>query len=653
MLLLRETWVSVRTLDWSMVTIWKGLRVFCILFAIQAWALTTGHVHIGVSMTIGAVFVGGILDLNDSYRHRIFSMGVGAFALAFSVFLGGLVSSNQLAHVVVMALFAFVCGFAVLGGPRTGMIGVLCLVMYCVYSGMPLLFTSAWGDALGYFVGSMISATVVVVPWLFRRLDGHREILAGFFRGFGYVCKSDPSQAINAVHAERLRTLSLAMEFDGHEGSSREWIDEIARRASVIRFNTIALSKELEVVDDPEIRAGMAAYFSAMNALCRSLSRALRWKWAARSLPMNVVELSKATEACQGFGPAIQVSILQSNTAYLEEVAELVGHPWPLGKTNGVHLPKIRMPKSGAILSHLRWSDESFRHAVRLSFAITVAALIALHWGNDRGYWLPMTVAWVAKPGQGDTSVRVLARIAGTCGGVLLSLGLFELLHPTSWFEIVLIALCGALTPVFLLSNYAFAIVWWSMFVIFLLGSAGSPIDELAPLRALWTIGAGVIVIALSFFWPARRSGNVCSSLCDSVQSLAAYAQALLSRTESSQEEIDQTRTIVIEKRVKAAAIIDASAHEPGAHRLEVRDARTILDGLNKVAAELLDNELRQDFSGQRVTLIRDQLAELEDRIRELDHEGYTSPRIVTDRAQPGAVDGVHEVLNHYSTPVP
>ena len=65
---------------------------------------------------------------------------------------------------------------------------------------------------------------------------------------------------------------------------------------------------------------------------------------------------------------------------------------------------------------HLRMDDPFLRHALRLT--VTFAAAVALSWWLDlpHPYWLPMTVAWISKPAQSDTTTKVIARVAQGCG---------------------------------------------------------------------------------------------------------------------------------------------------------------------------------------------------------------------------------------------
>ncbi|MEU8472291.1 FUSC family protein [Streptomyces sp. NPDC029006] len=58
------------------------------------------------------------------------------------------------------------------------------------------------------------------------------------------------------------------------------------------------------------------------------------------------------------------------------------------------------------------------RYAVLLAACVLVAYVIALLLHGPRGYWLPMTVAFIYKPDFGPVLRRALYRCAGTFVGV-------------------------------------------------------------------------------------------------------------------------------------------------------------------------------------------------------------------------------------------
>lgn len=73
--------------------------------------------------------------------------------------------------------------------------------------------------------------------------------------------------------------------------------------------------------------------------------------------------------------------------------------------------------------SNLTFQSVTFRHAIRLGAAVTIATAIAEGLHLPRGYWVVVTVLVVLKPNFGGTIERVIQRIVGTIvGGVIAML---------------------------------------------------------------------------------------------------------------------------------------------------------------------------------------------------------------------------------------
>ena len=130
-----------------------------------------------------------------------------------------------------------------------------------------------------------------------------------------------------------------------------------------------------------------------------------------------------------------------------------------------------------------------FRHAIRLSCAVTTAELLARNLETPRAYWLPMTAVVVLKPEFTVTFTRGLLRIAGTITGLLLATVMFHFLPPGVGLEVVLIA-----GFVFLLrwigpANYGIFGVAVSALVVLLISFTG-----VAPKDVIWLRGINTVV---------------------------------------------------------------------------------------------------------------------------------------------------------------
>lgn len=160
-------------------------------------------------------------------------------------------------------------------------------------------------------------------------------------------------------------------------------------------------------------------------------------------------------------------------------------------------LPRLR--------THLDWSDDFLRHGVRLAIAIGAATWLAFLLNHPHSYWIPMTVAWVAKPDTRGTATRVLARIVGTLLGLGLVALLVDGLNAGQWGIVAVAGIGSMLAMAFIWADYAIAVSGVTVLVIALFALIGEPIIATAPLRIVDTLIAGIIVLAATFAWPAKR----------------------------------------------------------------------------------------------------------------------------------------------------
>jgi uncharacterized membrane protein YccC len=116
-----------------------------------------------------------------------------------------------------------------------------------------------------------------------------------------------------------------------------------------------------------------------------------------------------------------------------------------------------------------------------------------------------MTVAWIFKPDQQATVMRVAERVVGT----LLAVG-FAFLWGT-YLDVpdalFVVAAVGAyLLLAFLTSNYTIATFGVTSFVLALMATAGDLYEETVVFRLLATLTAGAIVIAVLIVVRERRA---------------------------------------------------------------------------------------------------------------------------------------------------
>ena len=136
------------------------------------------------------------------------------------------------------------------------------------------------------------------------------------------------------------------------------------------------------------------------------------------------------------------------------------------------------------------------RHAVRLALAIAVATTISEYYSVPHQYWIPMTVAWIAKPDSTGTKVRIAQRVGGTALAVCIMMSWGIWLPKPEWALIIAIGVGTFLTFAFIWANYTVAVFGITIFMMAIFAQGGDLLERSVYFRLVATIAAALIVLA-------------------------------------------------------------------------------------------------------------------------------------------------------------
>jgi uncharacterized membrane protein YccC len=209
------------------------------------------------------------------------------------------------------------------------------------------------------------------------------------------------------------------------------------------------------------------------------------------------------------------------------------------------------------IRANFRFSSNGFRHAVRMSFAVTAAFVIEKALRLPFGYWATISVLFVLQPTTGSTHARGVERAVGTAAGAALATAIGAFVHTS-------VGLSLAVFPLICLTM-ALRRVSYSLYVAFLTPSFVLVADFAAPSNELLhaairlennLLGCAIAVVATVLFWPSRRIALLAPAIIDAVEANALYLQGALRsfRGGEPDAELDELR------RAAGIATADAEA---------------------------------------------------------------------------------------------
>ena len=534
------------------------------------WSTTSA----AVAMALGAAFI-GIADTPDPDRHRLTNLALTLLALMAGVAVGGLIADSIVLRVVVSAAVAAVCGFVGTIGPRTALAGVMTLVLVTIYAGTPGPLDAGIESAGWLAVGGVAYLCAILPDWPLRTLVGLRTTIASAYRGIG-LAAARPDHSISVTGLALLPTAAHSLVESGDtRGTTRAWADHLITAAEESRRGLIALHTESAPAAD--------ALRSKASLALLAVAQALDAPWGRGRVAQARQDMD--TAAVRALDAGVPPPLVTGVRDPVDRAADLISADWPV--RSRAHLGPAA-PLFAAPLHRLRRSltvsDLFARHAIRLAAAIAVATIIGELLRSEPGYWIPLTVAWIAKPDLAGTVSRVVMRLGGTLVGVVVAT-LATYLFTGEIIHAIGIGIGALVVSAFLLANYSIAVVGITAFVILLLALAGEPVRELSGWRMLDTLIAGVIVLAAALILPHATGSSVHRDLAELARCGARYSDAVLT---GASDAMTAPREAVLTARVRAESAAAAACQEPVAHQLNPVVALAIMSDLRLVSAQLL-----------------------------------------------------------------
>jgi uncharacterized membrane protein YgaE (UPF0421/DUF939 family) len=244
--------------------------------------------------------------------------------------------------------------------------------------------------------------------------------------------------------------------------------------------------------------AAMVALWAGFCGLATTLGAGAWWtvlQWViamlvAGSRPGTLMDgLDRAGLVLAGGG--LQVLIVSGAWA-LKLGPQTASHP----------LPRAPLRTAARLLRrHLSLRAPTGRYALVLALAVGLTDLGARNLSLPNGYWAPMTLLILMKPGFRDTVTRGVQRILGTLGGAGAATLIAALLQPS---EVARAGLCVALAfgaYSLLRVNYLAYSLCITGYIAFMLTFAGTPAPVVAVHRVIGTLAGGLAAMIVHAAW--------------------------------------------------------------------------------------------------------------------------------------------------------
>ncbi len=502
------------------------------------------HENIGITMSIGAVCV-TIVDNAGPVLHRVNAMLVCNLVIFIASLLTGFAVGSPLATGLLIAVFCLVFSMIGVYGARAGSIGLAGLFV------MVLNFTHRSGaeaiifNALFILAGGVWYMLLSLSLYSFRPYKVTQQALGDLIQSTGAYILSrtafyskDPDY--DSIY---LNLLDKQAEINDKQNlvrellyKSRDIVRESTNTGRITLLIFIDINDLFERVLSLQLHHKVFhEYFDNSNILeifknfLLMLSEELNLTGIAlksgRPYPMNdrlekaLINLRKEFEdfrkkeispanvegfiglralinACEDF--VARIRTIQQYTAY--DVKENKNDARIQNYDQFVSHQDI---DAKVFLDNFNWKSNTFRHALRVSFATTFGFIISEFFPFGHGYWIMLTIIVILKPAYSITKSRNRDRLLGTIIGAGIGVTILYLVkdkHVMIGFMIVLMILAYS----FMRTRYLLFVTLMTPYILILLYIL-NPLHfkDLIVDRIIDTaIGSGIALLANLLFSP-------------------------------------------------------------------------------------------------------------------------------------------------------
>jgi len=574
-----------------------ALRTGALITLALLVGLVTDRLVPALSVSIGLLFV-SIADSAESRGVRLRVMLWATLWVGIGVLLGGLVSEFRTIHVAVAVIMALACGYAGALGPRGALIGVLSLVLFAFYAGAAVVIDIALLDTVYFAIGGLITLVANILFTPPRRLGAVRSGIAHAYRELQDAASRRGLELAAPTVAAAVMSARTMVDHEGCVGESRAWANQLLASAERTRLTLLALLSERalapEYVDDVTRRLGLAS-----RAIADEVAAPLGLPGPRRRARSRVRLRELAIAADQAPDERL-AALTHAVVDALGAAVAVLDAPWPIGSRADIATPeRPRVPIIPRLRAHLAWSDPVAEHALRLAIAFGGATLATVIVDVSHAYWVPLTVAWIAKPDLANTVSRVSMRILGTMAGLVLvtvTLALVRDLPGEAVLLCLAVGMTGALALAYLNANYPLAVLGITGFVLLVehLTGDGARYDIVA--RLLATALAGVWVLLVASIRPRRTGSTAITAMHRTTAALRDYAAIVRAHEDST-----AARARVLSERTAALAAVGAAAMEtPGlwereGDRVDPVQAAAVINDIIGATSMILAEELLEE----------------------------------------------------------
>src|SRR5436190_9715776 len=596
-------WRLVVTLDRSQLQLVRGVRNAVGVVALLIAGILTDNVKAGVLMAGGAMLI-GFIDLGASYASRARVMLIATALVGVSTLVGTLAGGIDWLTVVLMAVWGFAVGLSVCLGMAPAFVGVNAALSLLLSAYFPGDMGEGLERAGLTVLGALVQTALARAIWPLRPFRPERIVVANAYRAVAAFVDAMAAGATTDAELPKLRSVltkarALLDDSEGRSGSTtpageafRTLVLE-ADRAYPEIIALVHMRPQLPAPAGAALGDALAATSDALRAIAGELTGGPTCDELVEQVRDGLRSATRTIELTgDGHGAGARLEALRAQLRAAVDAAT----GWTRGRETGSRLHRA-IPRRRALGAHnalpvlhanLSLQSTAFRHGVRLGATLAVATALYRLLDLPRGYWVPLTVAFVLKPDFGGTFSRGLQRYAGTIIGSVVASAITAVLDPGDWTLVLLVGIFGAGIYTFIFANYLLFTTSVTALIVFFVAFDGVSEWTAVTDRLLDTLIGGALTLGAYWLWPTWEGERVSARLADLIESHRRYAAAVLNacidpaRYDSGA--LHDARVHGRRARTEAEASVQMAQAEPQQHRGDIDTDLDILASLRRLA---------------------------------------------------------------------
>ncbi|WP_070966505.1 YccS family putative transporter [Vibrio sonorensis] len=548
---------SIRHL-WANQSVNYGLLILMTLVGVIAPAAIYPEVTDMIIPIILGVIAAALAENDDKLSGRVKAITLTLICFAIASFSIEFLFATPLYFAV--GLFVSTFAFIMLGaiGPRYASIafGSLLIAIYTMLGANQS--TSIWlqpllllGGAIWYYLLSMIWYLIWPLQPVqhnlsdvFLKLANYLDAKSELFYPVSDLVPQPHRIAEAQLNASTVQALNVSKATllnrskKGHVDSASDRFlniyflaQDIHERVSSTHYRYQELASEFSRTDVLfRFKYLLECYAQACRNIAESIRVGKEYKHDSKSI-LALDELQSSMAFLEGQNrpqwrqPLVQLGYLFNNLTTVEKQLNNVNNP-DVEKLEDEELYDTEVHTLSAmwqrIKSNLNRRSMLFRHAVRMSIALTLGYGIIKTFNIEMGYWILLTTLFVCQPNYSATRQKLVARIIGTLAGLLIGVPLLTIL-PSVESQLITILISGIAFFVFRKANYGYATGFITVLVLFCFHQLGEGYAVVLPRLMDTIIGCLLAAGAVTLILPDWQSRKIHTVMAEAVLANRKY----------------------------------------------------------------------------------------------------------------------------------